>query len=270
MIPKVIHYCWFGGKPLPKLAIKCINSWKKYCADYEIVEWNENNYKLDKANDYVKEALEAKKWAFATDYIRLDIIYNYGGIYLDTDVEVLKNLDNFFYYDGFMAFEDTNYIATGLGFAANKNNIIIKKLMDDYNGIHFKLGEGEYDTLTCPQRNTATLIKNGLIRNNLRQSVMGIEIFPSDFFCPKEYKSGRINITSNTYTIHHFDASWQSEEDKKFNLEVENLRKYCGVYLAKNLIEIRDWNRESGVMGVLNLFKQKIERKIKKKLFIDR
>ena len=124
MIPKVIHYCWFGGNELPELAMKCIDSWKKFCPDYEIKQWNEKNYDLDSSR-YIKEAYKNKKWAFVSDYARLDIIYNNGGIYLDTDVELIGKLDEFLDEKCFLAAEREEYVNTGLGFGAEKGNVVI-------------------------------------------------------------------------------------------------------------------------------------------------
>ena len=119
MIPKKIHYCWFGGNPLPELAIKCLESWKKYCPDYEIIEWNETNFNLDSC-EYVREAYQAKKWAFVSDYARLKVVYDNGGIYLDTDVELIKSLDRLLKNKSFFGTETTGVVATGLGFGAEK------------------------------------------------------------------------------------------------------------------------------------------------------
>lgn len=124
MIPKKIHYCWFGRNPLPELAVRCIESWKKYCPDYEIIEWNEDNYDINKIS-YVKEAYQARKWAFVTDYVRLDVVNQYGGIYLDTDVELLKSLDPLLKYKSFFGMEEGKFIATGLGFGAEKGTKIL-------------------------------------------------------------------------------------------------------------------------------------------------
>ena len=118
MIPKIIHYCWFGYGPKPKLAEKCIRSWKKYCPDYQIIEWNENNFDISACPLYVRQAYEARKWAFVTDYVRLKVIYENGGIYMDTDVELKKNLDNLLPYNAYFGFENYWVIATGLGFGA--------------------------------------------------------------------------------------------------------------------------------------------------------
>ena len=155
-IPKTIHYCWFGKRKKSKLIKKCINSWKKYCPDYKIVEWNEENFDVNRF-DYTKESYEEKKWAFVTDYVRLYVIYNEGGVYLDTDVELIKKLDNLLDFDSFFALEEEDYIATGLGFGAVKGNKYVKKMLDDYNDVHFKNENGIYDLTPCPVRNTKSV-----------------------------------------------------------------------------------------------------------------
>ena len=136
MIPKIIHYCWFGGESLPESAIKCINSWKKFCPDYEIIRWDESNYDVTK-NVYMKEAYEAKKWGFVPDYARLDIVYNYGGIYMDTDVELLKPLDDLLGCNAYMGVEKPGIVALGLGFGAEKGNSVIGDLLEEYNDKRF-------------------------------------------------------------------------------------------------------------------------------------
>ena len=149
-IPKIIHYCWFGGNPFPELAQKCIASWKKFCPDYEIKEWNESNYDVTK-NQYMREAFENKQWAFVSDYARLDIIYENGGIYLDTDVELLKPLDDLLILTGFMGFEENKKLcATGLGFGAVPKLPIIKEMRDDYDNIIFIKEDGSFDQTPCP------------------------------------------------------------------------------------------------------------------------
>ena len=151
MIPKIIHYCWFGGNPLPEDAQKCIASWKKYCPDYEIREWNEENFDIQ-SNDYVKEAYEAKKFAFVTDYVRLYALIAYGGIYMDTDVEVVKSLDAFLKHKAFSGFESSNSIPTRL-MASEKDYPLFKTLMDDYENRHFLKEDGSFDMTT----NTVTI-----------------------------------------------------------------------------------------------------------------
>ena len=152
-IPKIIHYCWFGRGKLPKLAEKCIESWKKYCPQYKIVCWNEDNFDINQ-NKYAKEAYEAGKWAFVSDYVRLKVLYDEGGIYLDTDVELIKPLDKLIEDGGFMGFDDNGVISTGLGFACEKGNKLIEALLADYDGISFICNDGAYDLTPCPDRNT--------------------------------------------------------------------------------------------------------------------
>ncbi len=213
MIPKKIHYCWFGGNPLPKSAKKCIKSWKKYCRDYEIIEWNESNFDISSCPLYVRQAYEHKKWAFVTDYVRLKVVYDNGGIYLDTDVELVKNLDPLLEYQAYFGFEDQKHIATGLGFGAEKHCKILAELMDDYANIPFVKDNGEYDLTPCPVRNTEIFIKHGLRLNGESQSLSdNVQIFSSVYFCPKDFHSGIINISKETYSIHHFDSSWYSKD----------------------------------------------------------
>lgn len=215
MIPKKIHYCWFGGNPLPEMAQKCIESWKKYCPDYEIVEWNEDNFDLN-CNDYVKEAYEAKKWAFVTDYARLKIIYDNGGIYFDTDVEMVKPIDALLNDKAFFAMESAGIVATGLGFGAEKQSEIIKSLMDSYEDEHFILGENKYNLTTCPMRDSKIFKNMGMKELDEIQHVGEAVIYPKDYFCPKSWETGyKINLTPNTVCVHHFNASWYDEAEKK-------------------------------------------------------
>ena len=219
MIPKTIHYCWFGGNPLPKLAVKCIDSWKKYCPDYEIIEWNENNFDLNMC-PYIKEAYENRKWAFITDFVRLHVLYNYGGIYMDTDVEVITPLDQFLNEEGFSGFENEHSVPTGI-MAAAKNNEFIGKLLADYDGRHFVLEDGSLDMTT----NTAVITKlaeeNGLQLNNEKQTVCDFTFYPRDYFCPKDSRTLKVHLTSNSATIHHFNGSWCS--NNKFKNFVKKL-----------------------------------------------
>ncbi len=213
-IPKVIYYCWFGKGKLPSLAEKCIRSWKKYCPDYKIVCLNEENFDYSQ-NKYALEAYEAKKWAFVSDYARLKVLYDNGGIYLDTDVELLKPIDTLIEDGGYMGFDDNGMISTGLGFACEKGNELIGMLLNDYDNIPFLLSDGTYDITPCPDRNTKTMIDIGFDVKNQNQVFMGIKILPDDYLCPMKYYSGRKVITKNTYSIHHFCASWTSATAKR-------------------------------------------------------
>lgn len=237
IIPKVIHYCWFGEQPLPPLAEKCIESWKKYCPDYEIIQWNEENYKTDNKCSYVREAYEAKKWAFVSDYARLEIVYQYGGIYLDTDVELIKSLDDLLEQECFLALESSGYIATGLGFGAIKNSIALKMMLKEYENIHYKLGQGVYDDTPCPTRNTNPFKKMGLVVDSQIQQLQICNIYPPEYFCPLDYRTKTLKITSNTISIHHYNESWITEAEKRLTLEVREYEKTHGkiaVFFFKN------------------------------------
>ena len=160
-IPKIIHYCWFGGAPIPEKDKACIESWRKFCPDYEIIEWNESNYDITK-NRYMKEAYDVKKWGFVPDYARLDIIYTQGGIYLDTDVEIIRNMDPLLEDEAFMGFEDGKFVALGLGFGAAKGNPHIKAMRDVYEGVSFIKPDGSFNTLPSPHYTTDYLLGEGL------------------------------------------------------------------------------------------------------------
>ena len=211
MIPKVIHYCWFGRNPLPKLAVKCIESWKKFLPDYEIKEWNEDNFDVNMI-PYTKEAYEAKKYAFVSDYARFWILYNYGGLYFDTDVEVIKNMDDIIARGPFMGCESkitTHYINgainPGLGFAGEAKMPIMGELINLYNRLHFSVN-GVLNQKTILAYTTEAFIRNGLKIEDGIQECCGFTIYPPNYFNPMNKK--RIEITDNTYTIHHYMASW--------------------------------------------------------------
>ena len=215
LIPKTIHYCWFGGNPLPIQYKEWMKSWKKFCPDYEIVEWNEDNYDVHK-NQYISGAYKAKKWAFVSDYARLDIIYEHGGIYLDTDVELIKNLDNLLYAKGFMAFELNNWIDTGLGFGAIKQLPIIGKMRYIYNEERFIDFDNHQDFLEkyrhgqvkyCTDYQTEILEKYGLERDSFKfQQIAELQIYPVPVLCG--LVGSQLVLDDNTYSIHHYAASW--------------------------------------------------------------
>lgn len=230
-IPKVIYYCWFGRGKMPGLSEKCLASWKKYCPDYEIVCINEDNFDVYE-NKYAKEAYEAGKWAFVSDYARLKVIYENGGIYLDTDVELIKPIDDLILGTGYMGFDDKGVISTGLGFGAEKGNELVKALLSDYDDISFLLPDGTFDLTPCPDRNTKTMVKMGLDINNHSQIFMGIQILPEDYLCPVKYYTGKKTITKNTYSIHHFSASWTSKRAKRtlFVKRIVGVKMYDKLY----------------------------------------
>lgn len=223
MIPKVIHYCWFGRGELPPLAKKCLESWKKYCPDYEIKEWNEDNFDIN-AYPYVKEAYKKRRFAFVTDVVRLYALYHEGGIYMDTDVEVLKPLDQFLSHHAFSGFEDEEHVPTGI-MASEKGGKWAKDNLDYYEGRHFLREDGSVDLTTNVETITRYMLPLGLKQNNTFQDFPNlITFYPKDFFCPKSYKDGQIYLTDNTYTIHHFAGSWKRKSDSR-KAELYNLVK---------------------------------------------
>lgn len=235
MIPKIIHYCWFGKGQMTEKEIKCIDSWKKFCPDYEIVLWNEDNYDINK-NKFISKAYEEKKWAFVTDYARLDIIYNNGGIYFDTDVELIKSPDPLLDNKAFMGFEKGRVIATGLGFGAEKKHPAIKALRDTYNDIEFDINGSE--NINCPELNSKYLISRGAVMNDQMQVVDDITLYPTEYFCPLHSTSGEMKITKNTYSIHWYSMSWLSETEKKSRRLEQKLSKLFGNNTAHKIVRI--------------------------------
>ena len=224
MIPKIIHYCWFGKGKKPELALKCIESWKNYLPDYEIKEWNEDNFNLD-LYPYVREAYDCRKFAFVTDVVRLYALYKEGGIYMDTDVEVLKPLDCFLDHIAFSGFENNNYVPTGI-MASEKNSVWAKENLDYYEGRHFVKQDGSFDTTTNVIIITNYMLSKGLKPINKYQDFPGlVTMYPNDYFCPKSHGTGKIRLTENSYTIHHFSGSW-----KPWYAKMElNICKFLGV-----------------------------------------
>lgn len=206
MINKVIHYFWFGGKPMPKIAIKCIESWKRVLPDYEIKRWDESNFDIN-IIPYTKQAADAKKWAFVSDYARFHVLYNEGGIYLDCDVEVLKPLDEFLNNQMFSGFESA-FINPGLIMGMEKNNNFGKLIIDVYKKRNFLLDNNSFDLTSVGQIFTDQLIKKGLICNNTFQNIDGVTIYPTNYFAPINPDTGEVLISNETYTIHHYAASW--------------------------------------------------------------
>ena len=206
MIPKKIHYCWFGGNEKSKLAKKCINSWKKYCPDYEIIEWNESNFDVTQ-NDYLRFCYENKKWAFLSDLARLMIIYSEGGIYFDTDVEMIKSIDFLLEYKAFFGFENRKNIATGLGFGAIAHHSVVKTMIDQYEYLQRDKNK-KYTLLKCPQLNTRALNEWGVQLNGEIQYLKNMIILPVEYMNPYDDPTGVLRKTENTITIHWYSKSW--------------------------------------------------------------
>ena len=237
MIPKIIHYCWFGdAEPSDKMK-KCMSSWKKYCKDYKIICWNEENIDFNHIA-YLKEAYEEKKWSFVSDVVRLIAVSKYGGIYLDTDVELVNNLDSLLSYKGYFGFEEGVYINTGLGFGAEKDNVFVKAMLEDYGNRHFK-ENGMMNMVPCPHLNTEVLEKMGLKRNGTFQIIDGTAFLPTEYLCPLDYQTGKIKMTDNTISIHHYNSSWMTEDDiRKREIFMHYQNRY-GLNAGKILASIK-------------------------------
>lgn len=224
MIPKVVHYCWFGGNQLPDDAKKCIESWRKFFPEYEIKEWNERNFDVN-CCDYVKEAYAAQKWAFVSDYARFWILYHEGGLYFDTDVEVIKDMSDIIAKGAFMGCETDNKCAPGLG--------LYKEILDYYEKIHFFIEGNTTETVVT---HTSKILKShGWVGNGEIEQIEGVTIYPPEYFCPMDYKTGKLDITPNTRSIHWYTASWQSSYSKAKT----KLQQLLGPSLTSEIIDLK-------------------------------
>lgn len=228
MIPRIIHYCWFGGKELPEQAIMCIESWRKYCPGYIIKEWNESNFDLN-ACDYVREAYQEKKWAFVSDYARFKLLYEYGGVYFDTDVELIASIDDIIDNGPFFGMEGKR-VAAGLGMASDPGHRVYKEILDLYEGIHYEVEKAAANSNNVVTFTTDILRKKGFVGGDKIECVDGIWIYPPEYFNPMEFKTGCITLTKNTRSIHHYAASWFSDKEKKrLELQRKLAEKYPGI-----------------------------------------
>ena len=220
MIPRKIHYFWIGGNPKPDSVLYCIDSWKKFCPDYEIIEWNETNYDFTK-NEYMRQAYEAKKWGFVPDYARLDVIYQNGGLYFDTDVELIKNPNHLLNNKAFFGFDRAsdvtrNNVNCGEGFGAEPLHPILRKMMSVYDSMCFIQSDGVPDLTPSPYYTTLCLQENGLRNENVDQKLNNdVMIYASDVLCPKSYCASELHLTERTVSIHHFDATWLTDDLKR-------------------------------------------------------
>lgn len=244
MIPKVINYCWFGGNPLPDDAKRCISSWKQYFPDYEIKEWNETNFDLDSC-DYIKEACQAKKWAFVSDYARFWILYKYGGLYFDTDVEVIKSMDDLVEKGPFMGEEaglpncSKSECNPGLGLAAGPGLGLYQEILDYYYTQHFINSDGSLNQETVVTRTSNILRKHGFKGDGSIEYVDGIYIYPPEYFCPMNYSTGKTLITENTRSIHHYSATWHSSlEDLIIQIERCGKGKRSMEYRLRRIVSL--------------------------------
>ncbi|MCR4791489.1 MAG: glycosyl transferase [Lachnospiraceae bacterium] len=265
MIPKIIHYVWFSDPPeYPDDVIKCMDSWKKHLPDYEIIHWNAKNFDLS-LSKYAQEAYIEKKYAFASDYVRLWVLYNYGGIYLDSDIEVIKNFDSLLSEKAFTCFEDKDRIAAWI-FGSEKGNPLFKEFLDDYNDRSFILENGMYDLTPNPVPITNRLIEHGLQLDGNYQKLDDITIFSMDYFCPfNPYRDGDDCFTDNTYVNHHFNGEWKrikTDRERIYKQKEEKYQRIFGQWLGGALCFHIESIKYSGVR---NWFKKHIfERLIRK------
>ena len=221
MIPKTIHYCWFGGKPIPEEYRTYMDSWRKYLPDYQIVEWNETNFDVN-CIPFVKEAYEVGKFAYVSDYARLKVLYENGGVYFDTDVEVIRPMDDLMEKGPWMGIEKhqnnpsaADMVALGLGFAVEPGNGLLKEIMAFYENTHYVFPDGHVEQIPIVPITSRVLRKYGLKPSTDEPyQVAGVTIYPWDYFCPVEFLSSKLEITDHTYTIHHYSSSWMSWTDK--------------------------------------------------------
>ena len=207
MIPKIIHYCWFGRGEKPELAKKCIASWRRFCPDFEIREWNEDNCDY-LAIPFMAEAYAAKKYAFVSDVMRLIVLEQHGGVYFDTDVEVLRDISPLLDDEGFIGFENDQYVNSGQVVAAEAHHPVIQAMIEEYKTLHFTNADGSLNTVGCPRLNTDVMERFGLTRNGQEQLVAGIHVYPADYFNPLDSITGKLTKTENTYSIHWCSMSW--------------------------------------------------------------
>ena len=242
MIPKVIHYCWFGRNPLPKSAQKCIASWRKYMPDYEIKEWNEDNFDVN-IIPYTRDAYQAKKYAFVSDYARFWILYHYGGVYFDTDVEVIKQIDDIIERGAFMGWETQGgtgvwSVNPGLGLSAPSGHPLYKEILKSYNTLRFYETDGSLCKYTMIPLVTDLLTYHGLIVNGTKQEVAGTTIYPSDYFCPMNNITGELIITENSYSIHWYSMSWMDRKTQWKHKMALTLRRVLGDNLFKQIKQL--------------------------------
>lgn len=232
-IPKKIHYCWFGKNKMSKLMLKCTESWRKHQPDYELILWNEDNFDVA-MNNYVKEAYEKKKWAFVSDYARLYALYHYGGIYLDTDMEILQNLDGFLVHSMFLGMEDSSHISMGI-IGAKVGHPWIENLLDLYSQRNFVLSDGKLDFTTIVSFINNEAYKIGFEPKSCFQVLAGdIHVFPEKYFYPMSAHGIKNKYSDQTFTIHHFAGSWLPASEK---LKIQ-LRKFIGPH---NYMKVQCW-----------------------------
>ena len=231
VIPKKIHYCWFGGSPKSELIERCIESWRRYLPDYEIVEWNESSFDIHVC-PYVEQAYERKKWAFVADYCRIWALYREGGVYFDTDVEVIRDPQGVLDAPC-VGFESPRLVNPGLVMASEAGDWLCRSMLDEYNTDVFIMEDGSSNYRTICDRMTRFLTEKGLRLDNSLQEIGGYTVYPTEYFNPYNSKKDRFDLTDRTVTVHRFLASWQDEESVAAASKSANLNGRIFALLVK-------------------------------------
>lgn len=252
MIPKVIHYCWLSSDPIPEKLVKCMESWKRIIPDYKFIKWDFTMFDI-KSSDWVREAFDNKKYAFAADYIRLYAVYTQGGIYLDMDMEIIKRFDDLLNNQYMLAYEGNKGDGLEAGcFGADIGAEFIGRCLNYYNGRHFIREDGSFDQKPLPK----------IMQEELNRGKINSPVYNHDYFTAKSFTTGVVTVTDNTYSIHHFAGTWKTEKEKKIIEYTNKLSKILGVWLAQNLSEFYFTCKFDGIQGEIKLMIKKIIRKI--------
>ena len=248
MIPKIVHYCWFGNNEKPELIKKCIDSWHRYLPDWEFMEWNESNYNVN-AVQYTRDAYDAKKWAYVADYARFDILNQYGGVYFDTDVELLKPIpEKILQNEAFTGFQSNNRVAPGLIYGSEKGQIGLSYILDIYSNWKFDITTGEKPKNILDAFSEAFL-PYGLRLDGSFQIVEGVAIYPNEYFCCYDFETLTLDIKKETVSVHYYYASWMPFKEKIRRAIIRILVKIFGASRYKLLKRIlfvkkQNWNKE--------------------------
>ena len=249
MIPKIIHYCWFGGNPLDEKAKECIRSWHTFFPEYEIRCWDESNFDINQI-PFMKDAYEHRKWAFVSDVARILLVYQYGGFYFDTDVEVVRSYEDILMNSpsGFLGIEGTQCVNTGLGFAAEKGNPFLAQLIDVYKAICFSDYIDSLQSIACPILMTELMEKEGYLRVDKLQSFRNFRVYPSSYFSPMDFDTGKLHMHKDTHSIHWGNASWTSDDSKKMRASIRRFNRIFGKKTGEKLFGVHSCIKEEGLL----------------------
>lgn len=237
MIPKLIHYCWFGNGEKPDIVLKCIESWKKYMPDYLIVEWNEGNYDYGKCL-YTQQAYEVKKWAFVSDYARFDVLQQFGGIYFDTDVELIKSIpEDILSNSAFTCMEPSGKVNPGLIFGSEADTLFLNEMVNLYRNTSFLDNNGQPICKTVNLFVTEKLTQYGYVEKDIYQEVNGLVIYPSAIFCGFDLDIMEPNISENTISVHHYSGTWMNNNIKR---KIQNIiKRLVGIKVYRQLLNFK-------------------------------